>query len=106
MYSSLIQLFAQACFVFADLEMEYSLVRTEGNQVTCLFCTKIFSRMSNARRHFREAHNAVNRSRSFKCTLCNQAAFGVKRYLIEHLLKKHHVTPSRLPEEAEEVDIL
>lgn len=79
-------------------DIEYSLVRTEGNIVTCLFCTKTFSLMSNARRHFREAHLASGRVKPFKCHLCDEAAFTIKRYLNEHLLKKHRIFQSMLTE--------
>ncbi len=54
--------------------------------------------MSNARRHFREAHLASGRVKPFKCHLCDEAAFTIKRYLNEHLLKKHRIFQSMLTE--------
>jgi hypothetical protein len=76
--------------LFADIS--YALVRTEVGVVTCLFCTKTFSLMSNARRHFRESHLRQPESRPYKCDLCGDAAFMIRRHLNEHILKKHKLS--------------
>jgi hypothetical protein len=67
-----------------------ALAPTDDGRVRCLFCTKTFTVVANARRHIKEKHQEHN-GEVFQCHLCS-ASFRIQRYYHEHLYKKHEIS--------------
>ena len=56
-------------------------------------CDREFNHLYNARVHYKEKHEVS--TDIFECSLC-QAKFNIKRFLNEHLNKKHKITQKML----------
>jgi hypothetical protein len=72
---------------------EPRFTKLDNGHIKCLKCLKTFGALGNARTHYREKH--IKSTESFSCTFCGQL-FSFKRYLQDHMNKRHNVTQKML----------
>ena len=58
----------------------------------CLVCGSRFTKMHNARRHYREKHSMRTLGATFSCHVCYKH-FNLVRTRNDHLLVKHGISP-------------
>jgi len=67
--------------------------KLDSGLISCLKCLKTFSKLTNAKTHFKEKH--VEETETYPCTVCGKL-FNLKRSFQNHLNKIHGISQKML----------